>query len=95
MGEDVKRVVQRALEGRDLDDPESMTEATTALCPATETLLERPLTPDERRRLHALVARGSRPLAIMRQLHRWHGGLSDRLARQLATRRDVSAFIWG
>ena len=92
-GEAVARVVCDALVARDVDDPESVTEATYRLCEAVAALLERPLSDSETQRLRRLVAT-ARPSEIMRVVHRWNGRITDRVARVLATRSDISEFIW-
>jgi hypothetical protein len=93
-GEVVARVVHEALASRDVEDPESVTEAMVALLVGVETLLERSLGAYERKRFRHLAATG-RPSAIIRLVHRLNGRIRDRLARELATRSDVSALIWG
>ena len=94
-GDKVARVVYDALAPpRDLDDPESVTVATVALLEAVPALLERPLTKHEGKRLHDLAAT-ERPSAIIRLLHRWNGGITDRLARRLQKRSDISDLVWG
>ena len=92
-GEAVARVVRDALAARDVDDPESVTEATYRLCGAVEALLERRLSDPETQRLRRLVAT-ARPSEIIRAVHRWNGRITDRVARVLATRSDISELIW-
>ena len=92
-GEAVARVVRDALAARDVDDPESVTEATYRLCEAVAALLDRPLQAPETQRLHRLVAT-ARPSAIIRVLHQWNGRITDRVARVLATQSDISELIW-
>ena len=92
-GEAVARVVRDALAGRDVHDPESVTEATHRLCEAVAALLGHPLSDSERQRLRRLVAT-ARPSEIMRVVHRWNGRITDRVARVLATRSGISEFIW-
>ena len=93
-GEAVARVVRDALAGRDVHDWESVTEATHPPLPAAvAALLGRPLSDSETQRLRRLVAT-ARPSEIMRVVHRWNGRITDRVARVLATRSDISEFIW-
>ena len=91
-GEAVARVVRDAVAGRDVHDWESVTEATTALRAAVAALLERPLSDSETQHLRRLAT--AKPSAIIRVVHRWNGRITDRLARSLATRSDISEFIW-
>ena len=93
-GEVVARVVQKALAVRDLEDPESVTEATVALLDGVETLLERSLGAYERKRFRRLAATGESSV-IIRLVHRLNGRITDWLARRLATRSDVSELMWG
>ena len=93
-GEAVARVVREALAARDVDDWESVTEATSRLCEAVAALLGRPLSDSETQRLHRLVPT-ARPSAIIRVVHGWNGRITDRVARVLATRSDISDMIWG
>ena len=92
-GEAVARVVRDALAARDVDDPESVTEATYRLCGAVKDLRGRPLQALETQRLRRLVAT-ARPSEIIRAVHRWNGRITDRVARVLATRSDISELIW-
>ena len=59
-----------------------------------ETLLDRPLGDYETQRLRRVVAT-ERPSAIIRLLHRWNGRITDRVARSLAPRSDISELVWG
>ena len=93
-GDAVARLVHEALASRDLDDPESVTEATAALRAGVETLLDRPLGDYEVGRLRRLAAT-KRPSMIIRFLHRLNGGITDPVARSLATRSNISDLIWG
>ena len=86
-------MVRDAVAARDVHDPESVTEATSALRVAVEALLDRPLSDPETQRLRRLVAT-ARPSEIMRVVHRWNGRITDRVARRLATQSDISEFIW-
>ena len=92
-GEAVDRVVHDALAGRDVHDWESVTEATAALRAAVAALRGRPLQAPETQRLRRLVAT-ARPSAIIRVVHQLNGRITDRVARVLATRSDISEFIW-
>ena len=92
-GEAVARVVRDALAARDVDDPESVTEATYRLCEAVAALRGRPLQAPETQRLRRLVAT-ARPSAIIRVVHGWNGRITDRVARVLATRADISELVW-
>ena len=92
-GEAVARVVRDALAARDVDDPESVTEATYRLGEAVAALRGRPLSDSETRRLRRLVAT-AKPSEIMRVVHQLNGRITDRVARVLATRSDISEFIW-
>ena len=92
-GEAVARVVRDALAGRDVHDPESVTEATAALPAAVAALRGRPLQAPETQRLRRLVAT-AKPSEIIRVVHQLNGRITDRLARVLATRSDISEFIW-
>ena len=69
-GEAVARVVRDALAARDVDDPESVTEATYRLCEAVAALRGRPLQAPETQCLRRLVAT-ARPSAIIRVVHGW------------------------
>ena len=91
-GEVVTRVVRDALAGRDVHDPESVTEATYRLREAVEALLERPLSDPETQHLRRLAT--AKPSEIMRVVHRWNGRITDRVARSLATQTDTSEFSW-
>ena len=92
-GEAVARVVRDALAGRDVHDWESVTEATYRLCEAVAALRGRPLRDSETQRLRRLVAT-ARPSAITRVVHQLNGCITDRVARVLATRSDISELIW-
>ena len=92
-GEAVARVVRDALAARDVDDPESVTETTYRLCEAVAALLDRPLQAPETQRLRHLVVT-ARPSEIIRVAHQWNGRITDRVARVLATRPDISELIW-
>ena len=95
-GDVVAHVVHAALASRDVDDPESLTEAAVALLAAVEALLDRPLTTHEKERLRRLAARArARPSVIIRLLHRLNGGITDLVARELAPRSDISELAWG
>ena len=84
-------MVRDALAARDVDDPESVTETTYRLCEAVAALLDRPLqVPETQRRLVATA----RPSAIIRVVHGWNGRITDRVARVLATRADISELVW-
>ena len=87
-------MVRDALAARDVDDPESVTEATYRLCEAVAALRGRPLQAPETQRLRRLVAT-ARPSAIIRVVHGWKGRITDRVARVLATRSDISELVWG
>ena len=93
-GDVVGGVVHFALALRDLDDPKSVTEATTALWAGVETLLDRTLTGCETERLRRLAAK-PRPSAIIPLLHRLNGGITNRVARKLAPRSNISELVWG
>ena len=88
-GDVVARVVLQALAPRDVDDPESVTEATADLLAGVETLLDRPWTDCETRRQRRRSAT-ARPSAIIRLLHRLNGrihgprgsGAPDAVGRQ-------------
>ena len=86
-------VRQGATVSRRLDDPESVTEATRALVAGVKTLLDWPLTGYETTRLRRLAAR-AKPSVIIRFVHRLNGRITDRVARVLATRSDISELIW-
>ena len=93
-GEAVARVVRDALAARDVDDPESVTETTYRLCEAVAGPSRPSVTGDpETQRLRRLVAT-ARPSEIIRAVHRWNGRITDRVARVLATRSDISELIW-
>ena len=92
-GEAVARVVRDALAARDVDDPESVTEATYRLCEAVAALRGRPLQAPETQRLRRLVAT-AKPSEIMRVVHQLNGRITDRVARSLATQSGISEFIW-
>ena len=85
-------MVRDAVAGRDVHDWESVTEVTYALRVAVAALLERPLSDPEAQHLRRLAT--AKPSEIMRVVHRWNGRITDRLARSLATRSDISEFIW-
>ena len=93
-GEAVARVVRDALAASDVDDPESVTEATYRLCEAVAALRGRPLQAPETQRLRRLVAT-ARPSAIIWVVHGWNGRITDRVARVLAPRSDISELVWG
>ena len=93
-GEVVARVVQKALAAHDVEDPESVTEATVALLDGVETLLERSLGAYEHKRFRRLAST-RKSSEIIRVVHRLNGGIRARLARELTTRSDVSELIWG
>ena len=85
-------MVRDALAARDVDDPESVTETTYRLREAVAALLDRPLQAPETQRLRRLVAT-ARPSEIIRVVHGWNGRITDRVARVLATRSDISELI--
>ena len=87
-------MVHDALAARDVHDWESVTEATSALRAAVAALLGRPLSDSETQRLRRLVAT-ARPSAIIRVVHGWNGRITDRVARSLAPRSDISELVWG
>ena len=93
-GEAVARVVRDALAARDVDDPASVTEATYRLCKAVAALRGRPLQAPETLRLRRLVV-NARPSAIIRVVHQLNGRITDRVARSLAPRSDISELVWG
>ena len=93
-GEAVARVVRDALTARDVDDPESVTETTYRLCEAVAALRDRPLQAPETQRLRRLVV-NARPSEIIRVVHQLNGRITDRVARVLATRSDISELVWG
>ena len=92
-GDVVARIVHDALALRRLDDPESVTEATRALVAGVKTLLDRPLTGYETTRFRRLAA-SAKPSVVIRFVHRLNGRITDRVARVLATRSDISELIW-